>query len=646
MKIKYIFLFLTAAVMAMSSCSDALDISPDGKLDESEIWLDNAKVGAYVNTCYENIPIKGVGGWYFTTSIPVAMTDDAWDCDAEVETTLYAANAYNGEGSSSSHPILHDQISWSGLWKGIYRCNNFLTHIDEATVTKETDRSRWTAEVHLLRAHYYSELFRYWGNQIPLITEPQSYTSDFSVLKRASVREIVDFILDDCDTAFMSSSLPVRVNSSESSRMTKAIAWAMKSRYSVYAASPLFATGQSDAMTWEEAYRINKVALDSLRANDFELYSECTNTATFDVYTSSGQVADRTAALGAALYHEYACTNADYGSNPRDKETIWEARGNGGAQPWVTMGVGFQYGYKCGLVPTQELVDEYENIEVVDGQIVASYPVLDLAKPYLDEQHLQPNYNPDNRIYDEMNPFVNRDPRFYATVIYNECQRTCYWANVETDGRSGMTYGPGIRTKTIWTNVEDNYTGIHANKRQQSRTGYYSNKYLEPSAGQTGGGGAFAKEKFYRFGEVVLNAAEAAINAGYVDEGIALVNEVRAHVGMPAWPMGLSQEDALLRCKHERRVEFAMEEYRYHDIRRWQKPTGNLADYTKWLTALEISWKGLDIDNNDIYTYTRRTVRPSARGNWENKWLLLPVPLSEEAKLETLTGETWQNPGW
>ena len=184
MKIRYIFLSLAASAMAMSSCSDALDIAPDGKLDESEIWLDNAKVGAYVNTCYENVPIKGIAGWYFQTNLPVAMADDVWDADAEVETTLTAAKAYNGEGSSSSHPLAtmangEEQVSWSGLWQGIYRCNNFLKHIDEATVRRETDRARWTAEVHVLRAYYYSELFRYWGARIPLITGPLSYTSDF-----------------------------------------------------------------------------------------------------------------------------------------------------------------------------------------------------------------------------------------------------------------------------------------------------------------------------------------------------------------------------------------------------------------------------------------------------------------------------------
>ena len=143
-----------------------------------------------------------------------------------------------------------------------------------------------------------------------------------------------------------------------------------------------------------------------------------------------------------------------------------------------------------------------------------------------------------------------------------------------------------------------------------------------------------------------VNTAEAAINADRVDEGIGLVNEIRMRVGMPAWPLGLSKEDALLRCKHERRIEFALEDTRYDDIRRWQKPTGNLADHSKWLTALEISWKGVDMQGEDIYTYTRRTIRPSARGCWENKWLLLPVPLSEQRKLETHTGETWQNPGW
>lgn len=649
MKIKYIFLSFAALLVGMSSCSKVLDIQPDGKIDLEDVWKDNDMVAAYLNSCYDNLKGKGIAGWWFNTNVPVAMCDDAWDADAEVETSLYASMAYNGVASASSHPILSENngnASWNEFWKGIRKCNVFLERIDDAVVTKETDRARWKAEAQGLRAYYFSELFRFYGAQFPYMKYSMEYNDDFSGLKKNTAREIVDLICKDCDAVLAEEAVPWRVTSdSEKKRITKALAAAMKSRYTLYAASPLFATGQADAMSWEEAYKVNKECYQLLVDNGFELYKTCQDKPTFDEFKTKKQVNWTKGSDGAAAWHEYMCTGPDYSASPKDKETIYTAGGGAHGTLWNVQGVGFQGGYKCGLCPTQELVDAYENVEVIAGEAVASYPLLDLERPYLDEKHLVPNYNPENKIYDQDNPYVNKDPRFYATVVYNDCTRTCYWKNVEVDGRTGMTYGPGKRTKIIWTNKEDNYTGIHANARQQTRTGYYHNKFLRPDEGDNGAGGS-AVPKHYRFSEVMLNLAETAICSGHVQEGIELINQIRDRVGMPAIPTSLEEDEALIRLKHERRIEFAFEEYRYDDIRRWQKPSGNLGEHIKWLTAMEISFLGQDPDGNDMYRYTRRNIRATARRNWENKWLFVPIPLSEQSKMEALTGDKWQNPGW
>ena len=63
------------------------------------------------------------------------------------------------------------------------------------------------------------------------------------------------------------------------------------------------------------------------------------------------------------------------------------------------------------IVPSQELVDAYD-------MLATGKPVLDLSKPYNDEKHLSPNYNP-NSGYDPANPYKGRDPRFQATIFYN-----------------------------------------------------------------------------------------------------------------------------------------------------------------------------------------------------------------------------------
>ena len=209
MKVKYIFLSAIASVVALSSCSDALDMAPAGYIDMSTIWQDNDRVGAYLNAIYSGnyITDKGIGQWYFTTNTAVAMSDDAWDADAEVETSLNSSQAYNGIASASNHPLTRAasgvaRISWGNLYEGIRKCNVFLTHIDSATVTEEKNRARWKAEAYLLRAYFYAELIRYYGSMAPIIKTATAYTDDFEQYAiKSTYRELVESIIADCDSA-------------------------------------------------------------------------------------------------------------------------------------------------------------------------------------------------------------------------------------------------------------------------------------------------------------------------------------------------------------------------------------------------------------------------------------------------------------
>ena len=660
MKMRYKLFSTVVSLFLLSSCGGILDIAPDGKISLDDVWKDNDKVGAYLNTCYDYC--SGGGGlnnWYFQTNPYVSPTDDVWDCDAEVETGLSHAVMYNGAATSNSHPQRADYNgayrSWASLFEGVRKCNMFLSHIDAATVKSESNRARWKAEAHGLRAWMYCELIRYYGALPPFMTSPLMFNDDFSFVKKYNGAEnaskgyriLIDKILADIDTALQEKSIPWRATSgSEGGRITKALLVAMQSRYTLYAASPVNAdVNGKQAMTWEEAYQYNHAALQKLRDNGYKLYTKCANPATYNLYGTRGQVKWDKGAAAAAALHEYFCSSMEYSSSPIDQETIWQTRGNGGAQPWVVNGVGFQNGYRCGMVPTQELVDQYENVKYNSSTATESYPVVDLDKPYVDHKHLIPNYNSANPVYNPLNPYVDRDPRFYVTVIYNECIREAFWLNEETDGRTGMKYaGNALRKKTIWTNKEDMYTGIHATQRDRTRTGYYMNKYLHPTSGQNADQGS-QRYKLFRLAEIILNTAECAINSGRAPEGMELINEIRDRAGMPALPTNVNATQALTYLKHERRIEFAAEETRWDDMRRWCKPNGDMKDM-EWSTAMEISWRGDDANGEPIYTYTRKNIRSSARQCYSNKWLWVPINLSEQNKLGTLTGAEWQNPGW
>ena len=607
MKLTYFLISSVVLLGTLNSCSDVLDVAPDGTLTMEEVYADPDKVGALLNACYNNIPQKGYAYWFFDPLL-TACTDEGWSSEEVQGTSIQAM--YNANESASSHPIrdMHDghgaanSAYWTRYWQQIRLCNQFLENIGTAAVNSETERARFTAEAHVMRAFFYSELVKWFG-KVPIVDKTVAFDADFSTLRRETVYDVVKFIVEDCDAGLNSTELPWRITTEdEAMRATKALAWAIKSKMMLFAASPLFNEGEDH---WEEAYQMNKQAVEELKENGYDLFSTCTNPSTFGTY-------------GAAAFHQLVCQNADYSAGPRDKETIWQHRA-GGVFVWHVgyIGSSMDGTYKCGTCPTQELVDAFET---ADGQ-----PILDLSKPYLDDKHLQPNYNPANKLYDPKNPYKNRDPRLTATVLCNG--DSLIWNNgevftVETyvDGRHGISLDPSDRA--------------------HSRTGYYHRKLVTPQASNTNPINN-SNWKFFRLGEIILNYAEAAAESGHIAEAKAAVDEIRARVNMPALPAGLSKDEMILRVRNERRVELAWEEVRYFDLRRWQKPDGNLNATCRWLTGMRIT------KNNDgSFNYQRYNISSNPRGGYQNRDLLLPLPLDEVSRLESTTGVSWQNQGW
>jgi len=632
MKIKYIVLPLTLLIITFGSCKKALDMAPDGKLTMDQVFADNDKVGAFLNSCYTNMPAKGTR-YYFWMRGPVDASDEAWDTDAEAEPSLVSGRCYNGDASASSHPLTNISSDmgngdyYARYWNSISNCSVFISRIDKATVLSETDRKRWKAEAYLLRAYYYSELLKWFGPALAIEKVPYNYSDDFSKLVKESYYNVAKFIMSDCDVALGTAELPWRITTaSEAGRVNKAMAEAIKSKMILFAASPLNNGGKD---YWQEAYTVNKASLANLKANGYALYNNVNFPQTF---LSDVAYIGTTKNTASAIYNEYFCNTMAYSSTPVDQETIYQSR-DGQGNIWDIDGIGAQDGYKSGTCPSQELVDSYETS---DGQ-----PVLNLATPYLDDQHLQPNYNTANTLYSASNPYANRDPRFYASIYYNGSKRKCSWSFPEVP-QSFENYpaAAGNRTRIISTYIDEPQTGIHATTRKATRTGYFERKFLHPNAGNDNPVGG-ANYKLFRLGEVILNFAEAAANAGVLAEATTAVNEIRTRAGMPNIPSSLSKDDLILRIKNERRVELALEENRYFDIRRWSAPTADLAKTDRWVTAMAITRK-----SDGTYTYARRTVRANERKNYTNKWLWLPIPLNEANALKASTGVDWQNAGW
>lgn len=602
---KMVYMLLLTSAFLFNGCSGALDVAPDGTLDGDDVWEDPNMVESKLNSCYNQIPQRGYRYYYWDNNI-IGLTDDAVTGGTGGPTQL----VYSNYVSASYHPLRDSNDAqgadhyqwWTRCWEQIRLCTQFIEHIDFANVRDEAGRQRMRAEAHVLRAYFYSELVKWFG-KVPLVDPMMSVGDDFSSLRRESVYTVAKYIETDCMMAINTPELPWRITvQTQAMRVTKALAYTLRAKMLLYAASPLHNEGQDH---WREAYEAAKEAVSQLKANGYQLFTECTVPTTY----GNGD---------GAAYRQLMCTSATYQANPADRETIWQHSAGIGIGVYHINYIGSNLNgtNKCGPCPTQELIDAFDTSDGV--------PVLDLEQPYLDEKHLQPNYNPDNHTYDPANPYKNRDPRMYETALVNG--DVIIWDNepvtVETNvgGKHGLTLDP---SNTRFT-----------------RTGYYHQKFVVPGSSSRNPVNS-SNWKMYRLAEVILDYAEAAAEYGELAEAKGALDEIRARVNMPPLPDGLSQEEMILRVRKERRTELAWEEQRYFDLRRWQKPDGDLYETCKWVTAMQIT------KNSDgTFLYTRVNAHDTPRGGSDSKDLLLPLPFDEANRLEYLTGVSWQNSGW
>ncbi len=606
---KYIGVLLFAC-LGLSSCESVLDVVPEGQHTLDDIFSNEVTTGSYLNSCYTNMPSFAFE-YNYGTNLPIMLSDDAWVFS--VTTTLTGTGYKNMSSDLYSNKLIADgkmyngwSTSWNLFFRNIRRCNVFLSRIDKAVVPTEADRSQWKAEAKVLRAYYYMELITRFGG-VPIVTLPPVVGEDLTGLARPSFKVGADFIIKECEEAMNTPELPWRnVISNDGTRMNKAIAAAIKSRTALFMASPLFCDGQN---YWAEAERVTKASIVECLANDYSLYTEVKNPT---LYKTNA-------------YYEYITSAPSYSTATSDKESIWCSNSNVYQKSWQENGMPINSAYNAGLCPTQELVDAFP---MKNGEYI-----LKLDNPYLDEQHLLPNYNPSSG-YDTNDPYKagSRDPRFEAIIFYN-----------------GSSSPNNKNVSTTIGIYNGGNCGIIPGDKKRTCTGYYQRKYMRPDS-RSGGWGNIGF-RLMRLTELYLNYAEAAVENSHLTEAIAAIKPIRDRVQMPNInPVNLTE--ARLMIRNERRIEHAFEENRYNDNRRWTTPGTDMAE-GKVLTAMWIEKAGTTYQYYRIpigQQYDKATTQfinsPYTRESYKSKYLLHGLELSEANRLRTLTGNDWQNPGW
>lgn len=438
-------------------------------------------------------------------------------------------------------------------WQPINRVNLFFENIDrerEVEIDEET-KNRMIGEMKVLRAQSYFKLISLFGG-VPLITKTFSLDDDFK-LQRNTYDECMDFVLSELDEAI--ALLPLQYDAKNQGRVTKGAAMAIKSRALLYRASPLN-NPENDLQKWRDAADAAKAVID---LNTYDLFPNY-----------------RTMFLEENIYNS---------------EMIWQRPYNQFDSPetvYVELSL-YPNGYNgFGQVhPLHNLVEDYET---VNGLLPKDDPA-----------------------YDPQNPYVNRDPRFYASILHD---------GAPFQGREVETFLPGGR--------DSNEGPVSAWNATQ--TGYYQLKFAnERIVNPSGNNMSQTPWTFYRYAEILLNYAEANYFLG--DEATAreYINMVRSRpsVSMPdVTDTGTALFDRLV---NERRVELVFEEHRWFDVRRWKiLPQVAEEDRTRMIIR-----KNSDGTKQYEVAFWKEGVFNEAN-------YLLPIPQSEINK----NGLLEQNPGY
>lgn len=159
-------LLVSVFLLGNTSCS-FLDVSPQGALDEDDILNNASDVKMYLTGCYDIL--GGSSGRALETAwiLGNMCSDDSWKGgEGSGDFAGYTELIYFYGGTNNTYI----ENAWNAYWIGIYRCNYLLSKGPGVKMDEDL-KARYLAEARFLRAFYYFELVKYFGD-LPKITVP------------------------------------------------------------------------------------------------------------------------------------------------------------------------------------------------------------------------------------------------------------------------------------------------------------------------------------------------------------------------------------------------------------------------------------------------------------------------------------------
>ncbi len=536
-------------VFTFSSCQKFLDVSEElaEELDYEKVFDNPVNVRRFHRVIYTGIPntadfARDLSGY----NLPwPQLSDEIERAEGGSDINITAFNA--------SHTAYG---RWNRYYQLIRQANVFLSraHVipqqGDADYISEQELFELQAQARFFRAYYHYLLFEQYG-PIPIMdytADPNEAKQDFA---RNSVDEVVNFVNEEM--LFCSNSLkdPNLTTLDQAGVPTKGVALAVRARMLVYAASPLFNGGFSEALQLKNPdgkalfpAKDNSKWTKALAAlQDFIDYANQGHYELFKVLNTNGGINpdESLYQLFMSMNKEviFARTNPDWGNiSSRSGVDGWNI-------PRGVRGGTSTTGY---IAVTQELVDDFL---MNDGLSINESP------KYKETGYAQAGEDISGRTEVETwRMFINREPRFYRTVFYNRRK----WHV----GNEVVTFFQGGNSGNSQTS-DFGRTGYIMYKRMSRRVYNLSPNPLSE----------FRPAFVHRLAEFYLLYAEALNEVDPSDSRILeYVDKVRERAGVPKLvnlkpEIAGSQQIQREAIRKEMRIELATEGQRYFDVRRW-----------------------------------------------------------------------------
>lgn len=523
----YTYILLLVTMVVTAGCSKFLDRESQSILPEEQVYSDEKMILAVLANYYGRMD----WGQHLGDPGSFSLLDEA---------------AYSSGGPNNM------QNYGDNLWRVydytlIRNLNEFIRGVKGSTLA-ENVKNNYEGEARFIRAWVYFTMVKGLGG-VPLVGDAIfDYTSGMDPaelqIARSTEQASYTYIIDECTAIASMLSADKNTNAA---RANKWVALALKARAALYAAS------------------IAKY-----------------NSNTPDVQTSGGEVGIPSSeaarfyqiAYDAALEIIQTSPYALYNENPDKGRNFYEAVSSksSGEVIWARdySYPGQTHGFTNNVIASSVRGD-------IDANIVT--PILNLVEDfeYINDRNgaLKLTDASGNFIYYD-NPsdvFANKDPRLYGTVIYS---------GADFAG-STITYQAGIRYMDAgqWRNrtgvpgVSEAPYGVvtsqdgptTSNDQYVNKTGFNIRKFVEENRdASTRGRGSDMWFVRFRYAELLMIAAEAALELNKAQsEVVGYLNQIRERAGVQ--PLTQVNLQDIIR---ERRVEFAFENHRYWDVKRWR----------------------------------------------------------------------------